>query len=69
VEKKLVDELISSLKEVMSESVGNQLKRLRLISKNDSFINAFVLTQLVTDLLDENRDEKLKERLARFESG
>ncbi|MBW1896390.1 MAG: hypothetical protein JRI47_04975 [Deltaproteobacteria bacterium] len=45
----------------------NQMRRLRLICKNDAFLNAFILTHLVTDVLYDNKDKKLREQLERPE--
>ncbi len=66
-ETEVADEVISSLNEEVSRATENQLKRLRLISKNDAFINAYILTHLLTDLLHEYKDGNLKERLDQFE--
>ena len=64
---KTVDEVISSLYEEITRSSQNQLTRLRLISKNDAFINAFILTHLLANMLHENRDSSLKTKLAEYE--
>ncbi|MBW2170765.1 MAG: hypothetical protein JRF69_02090 [Deltaproteobacteria bacterium] len=45
----------------------NQAARLRLICDNDAFLNAFVLTHMLTDILFENKDRKLRESLEKFE--
>lgn len=60
----VVDTVISEFHEYISATTRNQLDRLRLISKNDAFLNAFVLTHLVTDILNEDRDRKLKQQMA-----
>ena len=57
-----IEEIISQLKQEMTIAIKNQLKRLRLISKNDAFLNAFVLTHLVADVLHDNKDTALREQ-------
>ena len=66
-DEEAIDNLISQFKEDMTMATKNQMKRLRLICKNDSFLNAFVLTHLVTDLLYDYKDSKLRDKLTRRE--
>lgn len=62
-----VQGVITKMKKDITITTQNQLKRLRLICQNDAFLNAFVLTHLVTDLLDEFKDRKLKEALRQLD--
>ena len=62
-DQETIDRVINELKKDMTMAVENQVRRLRLISKNDAFLNAFVLTHMITEVLHENRDRKLKEQL------
>jgi hypothetical protein len=62
-----VDEVISKLNAEISITTRNQMERLRLITQNDAFLNAFVLTHMITDVLYENKDTKLIELLESFE--
>jgi hypothetical protein len=43
--------LIKRFGEELRVSSTNQVKRLNLVCKNDAFVNAFVNTQLVTQIL------------------
>ena len=56
----IIDSVISSLHKDITMTTKNQLQRLRLICKNDVFLNAFILTHLLTDELYDTRDKKLK---------
>jgi hypothetical protein len=38
-----------------------------MICDNDAFLNAFVLTHMLTDILFENKDRKLRESLEKLE--
>jgi len=46
-----IKEMIKRFGEELRVSTTNQVKRLNLVCKNDAFVNAFVNTQLVTQLL------------------
>jgi len=61
--KESIDQVISKLNAEITITTRNQMERLRLICKNDAFLNAFVLTHLITDVLDDNKDTKLRELL------
>jgi hypothetical protein len=65
--KETLDELVSKLNEEITITTRNQTRRLRLICRNDAFLNAFVLTHLITDVLYEDKDTKLRELLKRFD--
>lgn len=41
-------------------TIDCQVKRLRLISKNDAFVNAFVVTHILTDMLQMDPEEEVK---------
>ena len=62
-----VDQTISKMSNEITITSQNQATRLRLICDNDAFLNAFVLTHMLTDILFENKDRKLKESLDNFE--
>ncbi|MBT3312946.1 MAG: hypothetical protein HN737_07065 [Desulfobacterales bacterium] len=59
--KDSIDKLISELHKEISVTTKNQMARLRLICQNDSFLNAFVLTHMIADVLYANKDRKLEE--------
>jgi len=46
--------------DVLDVTIDCQIKRLRLISKNDAIVNAFILTHVLTEALRGNIDEELK---------
>jgi hypothetical protein len=58
-----IDKLIFQMNKEITMTTENQMRRLRLICKSDAFLNAFILTHLVTDVLFENKDTKLREQL------
>jgi hypothetical protein len=66
-DEEAIDKLIAQMSKEITMTTKNQMRRLRLICKNDAFLNAFILTHLVTDVLFENRDNKLREQLEKFE--
>lgn len=63
-----VDQLIATLKSEISITARNQVERLRLFCKNDAFLNAFTLTHLVSDVLNEYKDTNLLEQMKKFET-
>jgi len=65
--KEAVDQIISKMSEEITITSQNKAARLRLICDNDAFLNAFVLTHMLTDILFENKDRNLKELLKSFE--
>ena len=65
--KEALDRLISKMSEEITITTQNQMRRLRLICKNDAFLNALVLTHLITDVLLENKDMRLRDLLETFE--
>jgi len=66
-DEEAIDKLISRMNKEITMTTENQMRRLRLICKNDAFLNAFILTHLVTDVLYDNKDKKLREQLERPE--
>jgi hypothetical protein len=52
--------------DVLEITIHCQVKRLGLISKNDSIVNAFILTHVLTDMLHRNMDESLKDGFEAF---
>jgi len=66
-DKDRVDQVISKLYSEITTTAQNQADRLRLICRNDAFLNAFVLTHLITDDLWEFKDAKLLEQLESFD--
>ena len=66
-DKDSVDQVISKLNSEITITTRNQVERLRLICKNDAFMNAFVLTHMITEELNEYKDEKLMEQMELFE--
>ena len=65
--RETVDQLVSKLNEEVTITTRNQMNRLRLICKNDAFLNAFVLTHLIAEVLFEYKDTRLRERLESLE--
>ena len=59
----IIDSVISNLNKDITMTTRNQLQRLRLICKNDAFLNAFILTHLMTEELNDTRDKKLKKQM------
>jgi hypothetical protein len=66
-DEEAIDQLISQMNKEITMTTENQMRRLRLICKNDAFLNAYVLTHLVTDVLFDYKDQKLREQLERSE--
>ncbi len=62
-----VNNTISTMRKEITMTTQNQLERLRLICKNDAFLNAYVLTHMVTDVLYEFGDKRLKDQLEQFD--
>jgi hypothetical protein len=49
--KRATDKSILKFKEEITITSGNQVKRMNLVCDNDAFMNAFVNTQIITDIL------------------
>ena len=62
-DKKPVDKLILRFNDEMTRATHNQMSRFRMICRNDVLQNAFVLTVVITEVLEMNRDSRLKEFL------
>ena len=67
-DKEAVDNLISRFNKEMTKATQNQMKRLSMICKNDVLQNAFVLTVVITEVLDMNKDSRLRELFDSFGS-
>jgi len=63
-----IEEMIKRFGEELRISSTNQVRRLNLVCKNDAFMNAFVNTQLVTQILIHIEDI-LKKSFHEFERG
>jgi hypothetical protein len=49
--KRAADKSISKFKEEITITSRNQVKRMNLVCDNDAFMNAFVNTQIIADIL------------------
>ncbi len=49
--KRIAEKSISKFKEEITITSRNQVKRMNLVCDNDAFMNAFVNTQIITDIL------------------
>jgi hypothetical protein len=65
-DKESTDRAISEFYERITIATENQLARLRLICKNDAFLNAFVAAQSIAYLLNVRKDGLLKKSFDRF---
>lgn len=61
------EKAISDFNEQITITTQNQVARLRLICKNDAFINAFVNAQSIPALLHRRKDTYLQESFNRFQ--
>lgn len=64
--KKEIDKVIAGFKEQTRISTQNQVKRLNMLCKNDTFLNAFVNTHIITDVLSMDMDKVLDESFKNF---
>lgn len=62
-----IHKAISEFSDHVAMTTRNQVARLKLICKNDAFLNAFTGVQTMTQLLDVTKDKYLKESFHRFE--
>jgi len=58
-DERQIDKIISDFYKEITATTKNQVRRLKLICQNDVFLNAFVNTQLISDILHEDRDSGL----------
>jgi hypothetical protein len=65
--KEAIDEVITKFYKDITATTRNQVRRLKLICQNDVFLNAFVNTQLISDVLHEDRDCGLKNQFDKAE--
>ncbi|MGA1979728.1 MAG: hypothetical protein ABSG99_04070 [Sedimentisphaerales bacterium] len=59
--KRAANKSISKFKEELTITSGNQVKRMNLVCDNDAFMNAFVNTQIITDILSFDIDKVVSE--------
>lgn len=64
----IIDKIIKQFYKDITATTRNQVRRLKLICKNDVFLNAFVNTQLISDVLHADRDTGLKNAFERAET-
>lgn len=67
-DQKVIDKIISDFYEEITATTKNQVRRLKLICKNDVFLNAFVNTQLISDVLHVDRDSGIKNKFCSHET-
>jgi len=63
-----VERIVQQFKEEITMIAECQEKRLRLISSKDSLLNAFVLTQLISEIVSRNVEKVLKRDMNAFEA-
>lgn len=61
-DQEVINKIISDFYEEITAATKNQVRRLKLICKNDAFLNAFVNTQLISDVLHVDRDTGIKNK-------
>jgi len=66
--KKEIDKIIEAFKSEITVTSKCQVKRLHLICKHDSLANAFVLTQVSSELLSQNMEKTVEKSFAKFRS-
>ena len=66
-DQEVIDKTIADFYEEITATTRNQVRRLKLICKNDVFLNAFVNTQLISDVLHADRDTGLKNKFCSHE--
>ncbi len=59
---RLVKKALSKFRDQIFITCSNQVKRMNLVCKNDVFVNAFVNTQLITEILSFNFDKAITEQ-------
>ncbi len=64
MEKKKIDKFLLAFKDRITTTSRNQVERMNLICNNDAFMNAFVNTQIVTEILNMSTKKKLEEAFA-----
>jgi len=65
--KQEIDKIITEFQQYLRATSANQVKRLSLICKNDPFMNAFVSTQVATELLSMDIEKTLEKAFEEFE--
>jgi hypothetical protein len=66
-DKAAIDSVISKFKDEITVTSRNQAARMRMVCKNDAFLNAFVNTQAASLILSMNMEEALKDSFGKFE--
>ncbi len=64
---KAINRILSEFKNEIKITSTSQVKRMRLICKNDAFVNAFANTHIATDILSMNMEEALNTSFSDFE--
>lgn len=62
-----INKVISEFKEEIRITSKNQVARMKLVCQNDAFSNAFVNTQIITEILSMNLDKALEAAFKNFE--
>lgn len=63
-----IDKSISTFKNEIKITSQNQIKRLRLVCRNDAFINAFANTHISTDILSFDMEDDMEESFNNFDN-
>ncbi len=61
-----INKFISKYREIVTTTTQNQTKRLRLICKNDAFLNAYVSTHISSEFLTMDIDKMIQTSLDEF---
>jgi hypothetical protein len=62
-----INKVIAKFKEEITITTKNQMARMGLVCKNDTFLNAFVNTQIITEILSMDPDKALENAFKDFE--
>ena len=62
-----INKVISEFKEEIRITSKNQVARMKLVCQNDAFSNAFINTQIITEILSMNLDKALEAAFKNFE--
>ncbi len=65
---KEIENSINKFKDEIKLTTQSQVKRMRLICKNDAFVNAFANTHIATEILSVDMEEALKKSFDVFEN-
>jgi len=64
--RELADRMIRNFKQDITHTSRNQAQRLNLVCRNDAFMNAFVSTQIITELLSFKFFEYMEKKFNQF---